>query len=357
MSETTMKGQVMSVLGPLAPDAIGITMMHEHLLSDLQGAFVEPQNHVPERNEAHQPIELSNLSWVLRNWANNRDNLVLSDVDLAVEEVNLFKQFGGGTLVDATSKGLGRKPKELRTISKRTGINVVMGCSYYHARFHPTNMNELTQDQIAAEIIRDITEGVDDTGIRAGIIGEVGCSWPLHPNEIKVLRASTTAQLETGAPISIHPGLHVDSPFRILDVLSAAGANIERVIMGHIERTNFENRQDLLRLANTGCYLEYDWFGVVLPTFPYGPVGVPSDGARIQEIGFLVSEGFRKKVLVSQDICLKTRLTAYGGPGYAHITRYVQEWMREMNFDAEVIDDLLINNPAEILTFVQLIQQ
>ena len=88
-----------------------------------------------------------------------------------------------------------------------------MGCSYYHAKFHPVDMNSRTQDQITTEIVHDIMEGVDDTGVQAGIIGEVGCSWPLHPNEVKVLRASALAQQETGAPISIHPGLHIDSPY------------------------------------------------------------------------------------------------------------------------------------------------
>jgi phosphotriesterase-related protein len=344
-----MKGQVVTVLGPLAPEAIGITMMHEHLLLDLQRVFVEPENLV-ERNTSHERIKLSNLSWVLRNWANSWDNLILSDIDLAIKEVGLFKQFRGGTLVDVTSCGLGRKPGALRVISKRTGINVIMGCSYYHAQFHPVDMNSRTQDQITTEIVRDIMEGVGDTGVQAGIIGEVGCSWPLHPNEEKVLRASALAQQKTGAPISIHPGLHVDSPFQILDILCDAGANVEQIVIGHMERTGL-SRQALLRLASTGCYLEYDWFGTVLPTHPYGRVDVPSDGERIKEIAFLAHKGFGKKVLVSQDVCMKTRLASYGGPGYAHISRYVQEWMRQLKFDAAMIDDLLINNPARILTF------
>ena len=83
----------------------------------------------------------------------------------------------------------------------------------------------------AREIVNDVVEGVGDTGVRAGIIGELGCSWPLRPNEAKVLKASAQAQKETGAPITIHPGRHIDAPFEIIDVLDKAGADISRVVM------------------------------------------------------------------------------------------------------------------------------
>ena len=84
----------------------------------------------------------------------------------------------------------------------------------------------------------------------------------------------------------------------------------------------------------------------------YGRVDVPSDGERIKTIAFLIAEGFGKKVVVSQDICLKARLASYGGPGYGHIAKYVRTWMRELGIKAEEIDDLLVANPRRILQFV-----
>ena len=349
MDHGNLKGYAQTVLGPVDADELGITMMHEHLLSDLRGNYEDPED-PEERALARAPVSLENLSWVSLNCTKSRDNMVLSDPELAIREAALFKQAGGRTLVDVTTFGLGRDPAKLRYIAEKTGLHIVMGSGYYHALLHPPGMDEKSEDDILAEIVRDITQGVDGTGIRAGIIGEIGCNWPLHANEAKVLRASARAQIATGAPLTIHPGGHVDSTFEIIDVLEAAGADIERVIMGHMER-NVWNHGQILRLAELGCYLQYDWFGETRPRFPHGIVEVPSDGERIRKISFLVSEGFGEKVLVSQDVCFKSRLASFGGPGYAHIAKYVQVWMREMQLGENNVENLLVNNPRRILGF------
>ena len=343
-------GQVQSVRGPVSPEDLGITMMHEHLFIDLRRVFVEPDDPA-ELAWGHAPLSMENLSWTVMNWCKCEDNLVLDDADLAIKEAMLFKHAGGGTLVDVTNVGLGRQPTQLRRISEETGLNIVMGASYYHALFHPPGTDDKTEEQICEEIVTDLTEGVGETGVCAGIIGEVGCTWPLHPNEEKVLRASARAQQRTGAPITIHPGLHVDSPVQIIEELVSAGAQADRIVMGHIERTGF-NREQLLNLAKTGCYLEFDWFGEVRPSFPYGIVNVPSDGERLEAIAFLISEGYGDRVLISQDVCFKTRLAAFGGPGYGHIPRYVQGWMRAMRFSESAIEDVLVGNPRRVLQFV-----
>lgn len=350
MDRGNLKGYAQTVLGPVDADELGITMVHEHLLSDVRLNYEDPED--PEELAlARAPVSLENLSWVSLNCTKSRDNMVLSDPELAIREAMLFKQAGGRTLVDVTNVGLGRDPIKLRHIALETGLHIVMGSGYYHALLHPPGMDEKSEDDILAEIVGDITQGVDGTGIRAGIIGEIGCNWPLHANEAKVLRASARAQIETGAPISIHPGGHVDSTFEIIDVLAAAGAVIERVIMGHMERNVWDHDQ-MLKLANLGCYLEFDWFGETRPRFPHGIVEVPSDGERIRNIIFLISEGFGEKVLVSQDVCFKSRLASFGGPGYAHIAKYVQVWMREMGMGEKDIENLLVNNPRRILRFV-----
>ena len=172
-------------------------------------------------------------------------------------------------------------------------------------------------------MVDDIEKGIGDTGVRAGIIGEIGCSWPLKTSELKVLKASALAQRRTGAAITIHPGRHPDSPFEIAQALDSAGADLTRVVMGHMERSNLPWDR-LLAFANTGCVMEYDWFGEVRPSFPYGrtdayvdtklfAVEVPSDGERLRTIGRLIDHGYGERIVMSQDVCFKTRLTAFGG--------------------------------------------
>ena len=236
MGNANLSGKAQTVLGAVAPEELGITMMHEHLIVDLRRFFHEPED-PQERIIAHAPVDIDSLSWVFMNWSGSLDNVVLADQDLPADEAGIFKTAGGGTLVDVTSVGLGREPLALRSIAEKTGLHIVMGSSYYLVDFHPPDMDEKSEDDICAEIVRDITEGVDDTGVRAGIIGEVGCSWPLDPNETKALRASARAQRETGAPLSIHTGRHVDSSFEILEVLDEAGADaLEAIITTAYQR-------------------------------------------------------------------------------------------------------------------------
>lgn len=338
---------VQTVLGPVAPGDLGITLPHEHLLIDLGPRFIDPPDPAG-RAVAREPLSLANLAWVRRNYLSSRDNIVLLDEDLAIEEARLFRDAGGGTIVDASSIGIRRDPAALQRISRATGLHVVAATGFYTEDFHAPDMTARSEDDLAAEIVRDLEIGIGESGVRAGIIGEVGCSWPLHPNERKSLRAAGRAQARTGAPISVHPGRSQAAPFEILDVLADAGADPSRIVMGHIERTEL-SRDDLLRLADTGCYLEYDWFGETQSMHPTGPVNVPSDTERIDQIQLLLREGHGDQVLASHDVCLKTRLASRGGGGYAHLLRSVTGWMRAKGMTQAEIDRVLIANPRRML--------
>jgi phosphotriesterase-related protein len=210
-------------------------------------------------------------------------------------------------------------------------------------------MASASEGELASVMVGELTAGIEDTGVRAGIIGEVGCNWPLHPDERKGVRAAGLAQAATGAPLSIHPGRSPRAPFEILEILASAGADLGRIVMGHIERTEL-SRDDLLALARTGCYLEYDWFGETLSMHPTGPVNVPSDTERIEQIQVLFAEGHGAHVLASHDVCLKTRLAAYGGMGYAHLPANVAGWMRAKGMTDAEVKTVLVDNPRRMLT-------
>ena len=192
MSDSSLVGRVQTVLGPVDSKELGVTLAHEHLLCDVSGFSGPPLDKV-ERDIYEAPLSLENLGYVQHYHLPNLDNGRLFDVETAIEEARLYADWGGGAIIDATSLGIGRSAKGLARVSRETGLNVVMGSSYYVAAAHPPDMDGRTEDQIADEIVRDVTEGVDGTGIKAGVIGEVGCSWPLTDNERKVLRASARA--------------------------------------------------------------------------------------------------------------------------------------------------------------------
>src|SRR5213594_2797657 len=188
-----LAGQIQTVLGAIARDAIGITLPHEHLLIDFKVMFTEPTA-ASDKGRAWEPVSLSNLGWIRQNFNANLDNLRLLGEQVAQDELLLFKRAGGRTVVDPTPKTLGRDPQALARIARATGLNVVMGAGYYVAASHPADMDRRSVDELAREMIGDVTAGVDGTGVRAGLLGEIGCTYPWTENEKKVLRAAIAAQ-------------------------------------------------------------------------------------------------------------------------------------------------------------------
>jgi len=269
-----------------------------------------------------------------------------------------FKLAGGNSIVELSNIGLARDPEALARISRATGLNIIMGSGYYQAASHGPEMDAKTEDEITEEIVRDITVGVGNTGIRSGIIGEVGCSWPLTDNERKSLRASARAQRLTGAPLNVHPGHSEEAPMEIIKILSDAGADIGRTVIDHMERT-LRNPDNRVELAKTGCYLEYDTFGRE-GYFQRRHVGggtrivvdMPNDTQRINEIIELIDRGYLKQLLISHDICRKDKLRAYGGWGYDHILRNVLLVLHDKGMTEEQIHTILVDNPKRLLTFV-----
>ncbi len=349
-------GKVQTVLGLINPDQLGITLPHEHLLVDATMDFVAPTS-AGDRCRAYEPVSIENLNWLHFHWRENLPNMQVQDEEVAIEEVMQFKKEGGGTIVELTSGGLSRDPLGLAHISRMTGINVVMGSGYYKGKAQGPDYDRKTEDEITEEIVADIEAGVGDSGVRAGIIGEVGCSCPLQDGERKSLRATARAQQQTGAAISIHQeALDADSLMEIVKILDGAGADISRVVMGHID-ANILPSSARLELAKTGCYLEYDNFGFVVfgSTRPGLPpeLHMPCDRERIEQIIELINEGYLEQILVSQDICNKMMMLRYGGHGYTHILRNMVPQMLLRGITREQIHIILVENPKRMLSFSQ----
>ena len=235
------KGKIQTVLGPIEPDSLKITLMHEHLF--MGGVFEgrNPDRFVPATESAlwYEKLTLENLHHHHKREGAIGDAQLLKDEKMATTEVTEFLNWGGSTVVDVTSIGCARDPRALFRISTATSLNIVMGCSWYSVSSHPADMDERTVEELTDEIVRDVTVGVGDTGIKSGIIGEVGIGGnPLKPNEIKVMRASARASRATGAPISLHCGGTGREKLEVAAVLYEEG--------GDLTRTIYENEDNLL---------------------------------------------------------------------------------------------------------------
>jgi phosphotriesterase-related protein len=331
-------GQVMTVLGAVAPEALGVTLMHEHLLCDLS----PPASRAELRPEAEITLENAfDVHWRPGAYAGNHR---LLDVGLATREAARFAAAGGGTIVEVTTGGLCPDPAGLAAISRDSGVHVVMGAGPYTAAYLDEAALARPREAIAESMVAQLTEGP----IRCGIIGEIGCSWPLHPAERRALQAAADAQRTTGAAITIHPGRHPAAPHEILDILLTAGADLPRVVMGHMDRT-YDNEGEVMALAHRGCVVEFDFFGIESSNYWMGVADLPTDWMRLRCIRRLFDAGLADRVVASHDICTRSRLQSLGGHGYGHLPRNVVPLMRDRGFSESDIETLLVRTPRRLL--------
>ncbi|WP_027943408.1 phosphotriesterase family protein [Amycolatopsis taiwanensis] len=335
---------VQTVLGPVGPQDLGHTQTHEHLFIDVRKP--PPPGASPEfLRRDQEDIRLDNYYYARRHRISRHSRLD-SVVD-AKEEIAFYRAAGGGTIVDATPRGLGRDPRALREVSEASGVHVVMGSGYYIAAHQPPEVAAKSSAEITREIVDDLTIGVD--GVRAGIIGEIGASWPMHPQEAKVLDAAVKAQRETGASLLLHPGRDRRAPIDLIRRVEKAGGDLSRTIMSHVDRTLF-SVAELAEVASTGCVVEFDLFGQESSHYEYADIDMPNDATRIDYLIALRDLGRLDRLVIAQDICHRTHLRKYGGEGYAHILENVVPMMRRKGLSAADIETITVGNPSSLLS-------
>lgn len=346
-----MTARIQTVLGPVEAASLGRTSIHEHLLTVLDHVAFRPVEGDEGRAFAEAPVSLETRWWVRQQWVSVRDNLRLTDEATAIAEIARFAAVGGGAIADPTTDGIGRDPDALARISRATGVHVVMGAGYYVHGSHPGWIEDASEATIADAIVGDLVDGLGADRIRAGFIGEVGCSWPMTPRERRVLRAAGLAQEITGAPLMVHPGRDPSAPDEILAELEDVGADLGRTTICHLERT-VRGPEQLVDLARRGIWLSLDCFGLETSFYPLNPaVAMPNDGGRIALAEAVIAAGFGDRLLLAQDVCQKHRLAAFGGHGYDHLLRDVVPMLVARGHELAAVEGLVTDDPARFLAW------
>ena len=296
--------EVMTVLGPIDAATMGLTQPHEHVLLDLfdmKGSY----------------------------------DAILEDPGLAAEEVALYAAAGGRTIVDTTSMGIGRDPAGLAEVSRATGVNIVMGTGWYRETVYPPLVLGSTARSLAEVMIREIEVGVEDTGIRAGVIGELGTErYHITPAQERVFRAAALASIATGTTITTHTSHYGELAMEQLSLLMGEGVAPERIVIGHM---GDRRRLDLERpVLATGAWLEIDHVG----WHDFQP-----DERRADHVAQLVAGGFTDQLLIASDLCYRTQLHAYGGRGYDHLIRVFLPLLRARGVSDDAIRRITVDNP------------
>jgi len=339
-------GDVITVLGPVSAQHLGIVLPHEHLLLDLTCLWGAPRD--PSRTPL---IEMKVTAEAFETLSHDPyqclDNLRLDDTVAAVDELALFAAAGGATVVDLSSRTIGPYPDALRTIAGATGLNIVASTGYYVRAAHPQSLAATPTEAVRDHMVRELTEGFAEApGVRAGIIGEIGTSSPIHPDEERVLRAAAAAQRQTGVGLNVHLAIFHQEGHRALDILESAGADLSRVALSHLDEqidTTYH-----LSLARRGVFLEFDTFGSEA-AFEHSGSREPSDGERLGALCALLDRGLEDQVMLAQDVCTKMQWTRYGGRGYAHVLRTIVPALKARGVSGDVIDAMLRRNPARLL--------
>jgi len=317
-------GQIQTVLGAVAPEDLGVTMMHEHVVARF--------NEKLEARELHY----------------------------AIKELRKARMWGCHTIVEVSPPRMflelngGRNIPILQEVAKKTGLNIVCCTGYYRI---PPEINDMDVETIASRMIKEVTEGIDETNVRAGIIKVAANNVPLLAVEEKLFVAAGIAQSETGAPICCHS---IFGPREQLGALVKGGADPNHCYFSHIEaefgwegRSLQEEAEYLLDITRKGGALLFNNFGFAQDT-PWEDL--------VYLVRRLVDEGFENKVLVSIDVNWvihddgSVELEAEtANPGcrkrnYAYLFTHALPMLEEAGINRKNIDTFLIENPKEILT-------
>lgn len=333
---------ITTVLGEIHEKDLGITSSHEHIFIDMRSCVDVTGTEPPC---FYDRIRMDNRAEVFSDPYAILDNALLEGVEDAVDEINYFRRWGGQTIVDCTPDEIGRDPLALREVSARTGVNIILGCGHYYHKAHDPYVKTASVQDLAEEMHRDLTRGIGDTGIKAGIIGEIGTSAVVTEDEKKVLTAAGRVGAETGKAIHVHTDLYTENGFEIIDILTREGTKPEKICIDHVD---VWLRPDYIRaLLQKGVYVEFDNFGKEF--YLSRDLRFAYDLERIKLLKELIEEGYRSQLLVCNDICLKTMWKKYGGTGYAHILRTVKHMALENGIGENTYLSLLTENVKNFL--------
>ena len=255
--------QVQTVTGRVPADELGFTLPHEHTAITL---------------------------WGIRNRWDYWE--LTADEPIVATELEAFRALGGSCLVDLTLPGVGRDPRWLRRLAERTGLRIVMGAGWYREAYYPPEalIDRRSVESLADELVREFHEGVGETGIRPGILGEIGTDKPwVSAQEERVFRAVARASRATGMAVTTHAVMS-DVGLAQLRTLEGAGVDPGRVVIGHADR-----------------------------------------------------------VLLSQDVCHNSQLKPYGGNGYVYLQETFLPRLRGAGVPEATIQRLTVDNPRRVL--------
>ena len=340
---------VITVDGEIEAGELGPTLSHEHVFIDTSPDYREPPPTIASliRDlgvDLEAPISLKSLGFLRREPQWSISNQILDSYDDALEELGWARRAGIRSILDFTPNMAGRQPAALRRLSRELGMHIVTGTGYYREAFHPPEAATMTIDDHERRMLEELTVGIDGTGVRAGLIGELGTSGDaIRPIEERVLAAAGRVQRQTNVPVTVHTEGRRDVVLAAIKLLEANGADPGRVHICHVNGAAWWKD-----IVDTGASIGHDCFGSTFSIDSETKMN-PTDQERIDDVKEIFDAGLGHRVLISNDICMKMRLHKYGGWGYDHIQTNLLPFFLQAGFSPEDLDTLFVHNPRRLV--------
>lgn len=340
-----------TVCGTITAEEAGLICPHEHLFLDMTHEAVEPKTEAEKTLFYSDDISMEMTGTLHRNPYIVKTNLVLDNVEDAVNETKCLEDYGCNLLVELTTVGLGRDFVKLKEFCKKSKLNIIAGTGLFVHDALPKMYEDKTADQIAAWMIDEIEYGHCDTGIKPGVIGEIGTSEVIYPIEEKALHAAAIVSVKENLPIYLHTYSWSRAGLDAVDILLREGVDKKNICICHLDVT-FDDPY-IYAALDRGIYLEFDNFSKEFYFEPQGGAfsGGPfeTDVARVKKLKELIERGYTNQILLANDLCLKGSLHKYGGWGYDHVFKNIVPMMRMEGIDEAVIKQVLEINPKQFL--------
>ncbi|MGW1838276.1 phosphotriesterase family protein [Streptomyces sp. NPDC002067] len=297
---------VRTVLGDITPEALGVCDAHDHLF------LRSPQ--LPGQE--------------------------LSDPEAAAAELAAFRAAGGTAVVQWTPYGMGRGAAGLPRLARESGVHIVAATGLHQAVHYAPELPARASTDLAGLFVAELTEGIGDTGVRAGMIKVAGGFHGLDAHARRTMTAAAEAQHATGAVI----GVHLEAGTAAEDVIEllCGERNVPpgRVILGHLNRS--PDPGTLRRAAETGAFLAFDG-----PSRAHHATDWRLPGALRE----LADAGYGAQLLLGGDTTTAGARSVNGGPGMPHLLRRQRPWLAEV-LGAELVTRMLTVNAARAFAAV-----
>lgn len=360
--------QIMTVNGPIAPEALGFTSMHEHTLYN--GRFMRDRFAplIPDDAPvgAEDPLRLENLSDLKHAVILSLDNIVMTDEMILADALAQYHALGGNAVVDMSTTGFRADPEAMARASEASDVHIVASTGLYAFDSWPVHCRGMDVKGLAAFMVKEAQSGIDGTSVRPGHV-KTAIEADFSEPEVNALKAGARTAQETGLALTVHQGMMLPpkAGLRIADIVADQGLDLARVVIAHndakvacreIRRLILEPKARNFRLdtakalLDRGANLSFDCFGHTWDSEPLGNTHV-MDWQRVAMLVELIQAGYADQLVIGTDTFLKLLLKQFGGEAYCRLLSFVVPTLASVGIAEEEIEKVTIKNPARILAF------